>query len=235
MHIVTSIQDRVYYSCMNIPHPPSWQALYQIESAKPYFISLKAQVENAYRDSVVYPPITHIFQALDHCPLETVRVVILGQDPYHGDGQAHGLAFSVPDGVTLPPSLKNIFKEIKADIGTPPPRSGDLTRWAEQGVLLLNTTLTVAADAPASHADWGWEQFTDAIIEAISNEREHIVFLLWGKHAQAKASLIDERKHLILTASHPSPLSAHRGFLGCRHFSLTNQYLRQHGTAPIMW
>ena len=162
-------------------------------------------------------------------------MVILGQDPYHGPGQAMGLAFSVPGGVTIPPSLRNVYKEIESDIGTPPPQSGNLEHWAQQGVLLLNSTLTVEAEKAGSHQGRGWEQFTDAVIETVSDEREHVVFLLWGAYAGAKTSLIDESKHLILTAPHPSPLSASKGFLGCKHFSKTNEYLKNHSITEIEW
>ncbi len=235
MRMVTSILDHVYYSYMDIPLAPSWQKLYQAESAKPYVSPLKARVAHSYLHGVIYPPAQQIFTALNLCPLEEVCVVILGQDPYHSEGQAHGLAFSVPDGIPIPPSLRNIYKEIGSDIGIKAPTSGNLERWAEQGVLLLNTTLTVATGAPGSHAGWGWEHFTDAIIKTVSTEREHVVFLLWGTHAKAKIDFIDRSKHLVLTAPHPSPLSAHRGFFGCRHFSKTNEYLKQHGLKPIDW
>jgi uracil-DNA glycosylase len=176
-----------------------------------------------------------VFYALELCPFETVRVVILGQDPYHGPGQAHGLSFSVPDGVKPPPSLQNIYKEIAADLGTPVPTSGNLEHWAKDGVLLLNATLTVQNGLPGSHQGWGWEQFTDSIIKKVSDEKEHVVFLLWGKYAQAKANLIEDSKHLILMAPHPSPFSAHTGFLGCKHFSKTNQYLASQGLPPVHW
>jgi uracil-DNA glycosylase len=176
-----------------------------------------------------------VFNAFAQCPFDTVKVVILGQDPYHGKGQAHGLAFSVPDHVPIPPSLQNIYKEIKNDIGTDVPQTGNLERWAKQGVLLLNATLTVEQGNPGSHQGRGWEVFTDAVIQKISKEKEHVVFLLWGKFAQSKSSLIDENKHLILKAAHPSPFSAHNGFFGCHHFSKTNSYLQSHGKGPIVW
>lgn len=182
-----------------------------------------------------YPPTADLFAALRLTPLEKVRVVILGQDPYHGQGQAHGLSFSVPDGVKLPPSLRNIYKEIAASTGTPAPASGNLTRWAKQGVLLLNTVLTVRPDAAASHQNKGWEAVTDAAIRAVSDQAEHVVFLLWGSHAQKKKALIDTKKHLVLEAPHPSPLSAHRGFLGCGHFVKANDYLAAKGFAPVDW
>jgi uracil-DNA glycosylase len=184
---------------------------------------------------IIYPPGAQIFAALDTTPFESVKVVILGQDPYHGPGQAHGLSFSVGRGVAVPPSLQNIFKEISRDLGLPRPSHGDLHAWARQGVLLLNAVLTVQAGQPASHQGKGWERFTDACISALSSEREGLVFLLWGSYAQAKSALIDSRRHLLLKAPHPSPLSAHRGFLGCAHFSRANAYLQASGRAPIDW
>jgi uracil-DNA glycosylase len=184
---------------------------------------------------IIYPPGAQIFAALDTTPFESVKVVILGQDPYHGPGQAHGLSFSVGGGVAVPPSLQNIFKEISRDLGLPRPSHGDLHAWARQGVLLLNAVLTVQAGQPASHQGKGWERFTDACISALSSEREGLVFLLWGSYAQAKSALIDSRRHLLLKAPHPSPLSAHRGFLGCAHFSRANAYLQASGRAPIDW
>jgi uracil-DNA glycosylase len=190
---------------------------------------------NATESGTYYPPRTDIFNAFKLCPYHKVRVVILGQDPYHGDNQAHGLAFSVPEGIAIPPSLRNIYKEIEADIGVPAPSSGNLVRWAEQGVLLLNSTLTVAPHKAGSHQQLGWEQFTDAVITHLSTHKTGMVFLLWGKFAIAKQPLIDTTKHLVLRAPHPSPLSAHRGFLGCRHFSQTNQYLIAHRQTPINW
>lgn len=184
---------------------------------------------------IIYPPGAQIFAALDTTPFDAVKVVILGQDPYHGPGQAHGLSFSVGRGVAVPPSLQNIFKEISRDLGLPRPSHGDLHAWARQGVLLLNTVLTVQAGQPASHQGKGWERFTDACISALSSERQGLVFLLWGSSAQAKASLVDSRRHLLLKAPHPSPLSAHRGFLGCAHFSRTNAYLQASARTPIDW
>ncbi|SFN01372.1 uracil-DNA glycosylase [Dokdonella immobilis] len=183
----------------------------------------------------IYPPGPRIFAALDTTPFDAVKVVILGQDPYHGPGQAHGLCFSVGSGVAVPPSLQNIFKEISRDLGLPRPRHGDLTAWARQGVLLLNAVLTVERGQPGSHQGRGWEEFTDSCIAALDREREGLVFLLWGSHAQAKGRLIDARRHRVLKAPHPSPLSAHRGFLGCGHFSETNRYLQEHGQTPIDW
>ena len=184
---------------------------------------------------VIYPPGARIFAALDSTPFDRVKVVILGQDPYHGPGQAHGLCFSVPHGIPVPPSLVNIYREIERDLGIAPPRHGCLDAWAGQGVLLLNAVLTVERGQAGSHQNKGWEYFTDACIEALGREREHLVFLLWGSYAQAKGRLIDAKRHRILKAPHPSPLSAHRGFLGCGHFSSTNQYLEETGQAPINW
>ncbi|MDE6032896.1 MAG: uracil-DNA glycosylase [Muribaculaceae bacterium] len=192
-------------------------------------------VRREYANELIFPPAGKIFAALDSCPFDRVKVVIIGQDPYHGVGQANGLAFSVAPGVAIPPSLQNIFKEVSADMGVPMPVDGDLTRWAEQGVLLLNSSLTVKAGKPASHAGMGWEVMTDAAIKALSDGRENLVFLLWGAHAGKKSGLIDPSKHLILKAPHPSPLSAHRGFFGCRHFSRANAYLQVHNISPIVW
>lgn len=203
------------------------------ESAE--FARLAEYVRLEYGRTKVFPPAGRIFAAFDACPFSKVKVVIIGQDPYHGDGQANGLAFSVGPGVEMPPSLINIFKEIENDLGTPLPSSGDLMRWEEQGVLLLNSSLTVRAHCPASHSQIGWEQVTDAAISALSSEREHLVFLLWGSHARRKAALIDRSRHLVLEAPHPSPLSAYRGFFGCRHFSRANEYLKQNGMEPIKW
>ncbi len=213
----------------------SWKQALTAEFAKPYFGQLAQSVRIAYETGVVYPPPKEVFAAFNHCPLTSVNVVIIGQDPYHGPGQAHGLAFSVQDNMPTPPSLLNIYKEIRNDIGTEIPKSGNLTRWATQGVLLLNSTLTVTEHEAGSHQKLGWEHFTNAVIETISNERTHVVFLLWGAFAIAKRVHIDETKHCILTAPHPSPLSAHRGFLGCKHFSACNAYLAAHGKPPITW
>lgn len=192
-------------------------------------------VRREYATQQVFPPAPQIFAAFDLCPFSKVKVVIIGQDPYHGDGQANGLAFSVAPGVAIPPSLLNMFKEILDDIGTPVPSSGDLTRWAEQGVLLLNNSLTVRAHLPASHANIGWNTVTDAAIKALNDGRDNLVFLLWGSHARRKAELIDRSRHLVLEAPHPSPLSASRGFFGCKHFSRANDYLAAHGSKPIEW
>ena len=222
---------------MNIRLEDSWLTALAPEFDKLYFSILTDRIRQAYlHEGPIYPPGNLIFRALDACPLPRVRVVILGQDPYHGAGQAEGLAFSVPSGVPLPPSLQNIKKEIATDLGHASSLpDGHLLPWAEQGVLLLNTTLTVAAGRAASHQGLGWETFTDAIIEAVNRHCEHVVFLLWGTPARRKASMIDRSRHLILEAPHPSPLSAHRGFFGCRHFSQTNDYLARWGKAPIRW
>lgn len=214
---------------------PSWKQALADEFSKEYFDSLTTTIRERYLERTVYPPPQLIFNALKHCPFDTVKVVILGQDPYHGPGQAHGLSFSVPDGVRIPPSLQNIYKEIHDDVGTPIPVSGNLERWADQGVLLLNATLTVEKSSAGAHQGLGWERFTDAIIQKISDEKEHVVFMLWGRYAQDKGKNIDTTKHLVLTAPHPSPFSAHTGFLGCRHFSKCNNYLLEHGLKAIVW
>ncbi len=214
---------------------PSWQAHLQKEFDKPYFENLIAFVKQEYAHYTVYPPGKLIFNAFNLCPFDKVKVVLIGQDPYHEPGQAHGLCFSVNDGVQFPPSLNNIFKEIKDDTGADIPTSGNLTRWAEQGVLLLNATLTVREHMAGSHQKHGWEEFTDEVIRTISNEREGIVCILWGSYAQSKAQLIDSSKHFILKSAHPSPLSAYRGFFGNHHFSLTNMYLQKRGESPIKW
>ena len=220
---------------MTVEIETSWKKSLAQEFEQPYFKQLATRVRFAYQTETVYPAPKQVFAAFNYTPLSQVKVVILGQDPYHGPGQAHGLAFSVRDGIALPPSLQNIYKEIERDIGLKPPTSGDLTRWTTQGVFLLNSTLTVRAHEAGTHQDFGWETFTDKVIMTISQEREHIVFLLWGAFAIAKRRLIDETKHLVLTAPHPSPLSAYRGFFGCRHFSKTNTYLVEHGIPPIVW
>lgn len=223
---------------MNVHVEATWKQELQDEFDKPYFASivqfLKAQKSSGH---TLYPPGQLIFHAFDLCPFDQVRCVILGQDPYHGSGQAHGLCFSVPDGIIPPPSLKNIFKELHQDSAIPwtEPRSGNLEPWARQGVLLLNAFLTVEAGKPASHSQIGWEIFTDAVIRIISERKEGVVFLLWGRFAQNKASLIDAQKHLILEAAHPSPFSADKGFFGCRHFSKVNAYLQTQGKPPIDW
>jgi len=192
-------------------------------------------VRHAYQTRRCFPPAGLIFNAFDSCPFDRVKVVIIGQDPYHDVGQAHGLCFSVNDGVAIPPSLQNIYKEIHRDLGTPIPASGNLQRWAEQGVLLLNATLTVEAHKPGSHQGKGWEELTDAAIEALNRKREHIVFMLWGSYAQRKGKFIDRGRHLVLQTSHPSPLSVYRGFDGCGHFSAANKYLVKNGIQPIEW
>lgn len=220
---------------MEVRIEESWRtALHEIFDKK-YFKDLVTFVKSEYATQTVYPPGKYIFNAFDQCPLDQVKVVILGQDPYHGPGQAHGLSFSVRPGVPFPPSLLNIFKEIKSDLGIDMPPNGDLTRWAKQGVFLLNATLTVRAGQAGSHQKHGWEEFTDSVIHTISEKRSHVVFLLWGAYAGKKAELIDQQKHLILKAPHPSPLSAHRGFLGCKHFSKANEYLQSKGIEPIKW
>ena len=220
---------------MDVQIEPSWKQHLAPEFEKPYFVKLTNFVRQEYRTTTCYPPGKLIFNAFNLCPYDKAKVVIIGQDPYHGPGQAHGLCFSVNDGVPFPPSLQNIFKEIQTDLGTPVPQSGNLTRWAEQGVLLLNATLTVRAHQAGSHQRHGWEEFTDAVIKTLSNEREHLVFILWGAYAQKKGAVIDRNKHLVLSSAHPSPLSAYHGFFGNRHFSLTNAYLQQYGKQPIVW
>ena len=221
---------------MNVEIEESWKQHLQQEFQKPYFLQLTESVRREYRAGACYPPGSQIFNAFRLCPFDHVKVVILGQDPYHEPGQAHGLSFSVQDGVLLPPSLMNIFKEINADLGTPIPTSGDLTRWAQQGVLLLNATLTVRAHIANSHATLGWQNFTDAAIQALAREREHIVYMLWGGFARSKAYMIDKQRNLVLESVHPSPLSANRGgWFGQHQFSRCNQYLQQHGLQPIQW
>lgn len=215
--------------------PAGWLSQLSKTTSEQYFEDLTRALTLAYQKRTVYPPAENIFKAFSLTPLSEVKVVILGQDPYHGEGQAHGLSFSVPKGVKIPPSLRNIYKEIATDIGADIPENGNLERWATQGVFLLNSTLTVEAGAAGFHQGWGWETFTDEVIRVISREQSHVVFLLWGKFAQDKASLIDETKHLILKTTHPSPLSAYRGFLGCKHFSQANEYLQQHNQVPIKW
>jgi len=220
---------------MQVNIEQSWQQQLQGEFDKPYFAKLVAFVKQEYAHHTVYPPGKLIFNAFNQCPFDKVKVVLLGQDPYHEPGQAHGLCFSVNEGVQFPPSLGNIFKEIHDDIGAPIPASGNLTRWAQQGVLLLNATLTVREHQAGSHQRQGWEEFTDAVIRILSEQREHLVFILWGSYAQSKSQLIDGSRHCILRSAHPSPLSAYRGFFGNHHFSLTNQYLRTNGIEEIQW
>jgi uracil-DNA glycosylase len=220
---------------MDVKIEESWRRRLQPEFEKDYFRVLTGFVRSEYGQYPVYPPGKLMFNAFDLCPFDKVKVVIIGQDPYHGPGQAHGLCFSVNDGVPFPPSLVNIFKEIKSDVGTDTPRTGNLTRWAEQGVLLLNATLTVRAHAAGSHQNKGWETFTDAAIRLLAEERSNLVFLLWGAYAQRKGAFIDSAKHLVLTSAHPSPLSAPNGFFNNKHFSRTNDYLQSHGSAGIVW
>jgi len=211
----------------------SWKKALQAEFEKPYFLELTSFVKDAYSSKCIYPPLVDVFNAFNECPLNAVKVVIIGQDPYHGQGQAHGLCFSVNDGVAFPPSLVNIFKELERDMGIPKPISGSLNKWAQQGVLLLNATLTVEANAAGSHQKHGWEEFTDAVIHLLATEKQHLVFLLWGSYAQRKCEFIDEASHLVLKSVHPSPLSAYRGFIGCGHFSEANEYLEKHDCGKI--
>lgn len=220
---------------MNVQIETSWKEKLADEFEKPYFKELTDFVRQEYKTQVCYPPGNLIFNAFNLCPFDQVKVVIIGQDPYHGPGQAHGLCFSVNDRIPFPPSLQNIFKEIQADLGKEVPATGNLTRWAQQGVLLLNATLTVRAHQAASHQRHGWEEFTDAVIRKLSQERDHLVFILWGAYAQKKGAVIDRERHLVLTSAHPSPLSAYHGFFGNKHFSLTNAYLEQYGKTPINW
>ena len=221
---------------MDVKIEESWKQVLRQEFTKDYFLEIVARlrIERA-SGTIIYPPGQLIFNAFNTTPFDKVKVVLIGQDPYHGDGQAHGLSFSVQDGITPPPSLGNIFKELQSDIGVPVSKSGNLTKWAEQGVLLLNASLTVKRNEPNSHAKIGWAEFTNSVIEKLSAQREHLVFLLWGKFAQEKQVLIDETKHLVLKAAHPSPYSANTGFFGCRHFSKTNEYLAANGIDPINW
>ncbi|MCQ2327550.1 MAG: uracil-DNA glycosylase [Bacteroidales bacterium] len=220
---------------MEVKIEESWKKVLQEEFDKEYFASLVDFVRNAYKTTKVYPKGANIFNAFNLCPFDNVKLVIIGQDPYHEEGQAQGLCFSVPDNVVIPPSLGNIYKELHDDLGIEIPKSGDLTRWAQQGVLLLNATLTVQAHQAGSHQGKGWETFTDAVIKIVSEKRENVVFLLWGAYAIKKSALIDRTKHLILTSPHPSPLSAYRGFFGNKHFSKANNYLREHGILEINW
>lgn len=215
----------------------SWKPVLRQEFDSPYFEALRLFLKQEKAKGItIFPPGSQIFAAFEHTPFAEVKVVILGQDPYHGVGQAHGLCFSVNKGIAVPPSLKNIYKELQSDIPEfSVPTHGDLSHWAKQGVLLLNATLTVEKDKAGSHQGKGWEQFTDAVITKLSEQKQHLVFMLWGKFAQSKAPLIDANKHLILTAAHPSPFSAYNGFLGCKHFSKTNRYLTDIGVAPIIW
>lgn len=220
---------------MDVKMVPGWKSRLAEEFNKPYFENLINFVRQEYSSQTIYPPGKEIFRAFDACDFDNVKVVIIGQDPYHGPGQANGLCFSVRDGVRQPPSLVNIFKEIYNDLKKPIPKSGNLERWAEQGVLLLNATLTVRASLPGSHQKKGWETFTDAVIKKVSEEKEHVVFLLWGAYAQRKGEVINRSKHLVLMSAHPSPFSADRGFFGCRHFSKANDYLKSKGIGEIDW
>jgi len=220
---------------MDIKIDNSWKSVLAHEFGKEYFLKLAEFVRAEYRNRVVYPPGGLIFNAFNLCPFEKVKAVVVGQDPYHGPGQAHGLCFSVREGVDFPPSLINIFKEIESDLGHKPVLSGNLERWASQGVLLLNATLTVKAHLAGSHQRKGWEEFTDRVINILNSEKEHLVFFLWGAYAQKKCETIDRTRHLVLESVHPSPLSASRGFFGNKHFSRCNQYLKEHGIEPVNW
>ena len=220
---------------MDVKIHESWKNELQDEFNKPYFKELFNFVESEYKETTVFPNFKNIFHAFDLCNFDNIKVVIIGQDPYHGPNQAHGLCFSVPKGVKKPPSLQNIYKEILSDIGTPIPESGNLERWAKQGVFLPNAILTVRANMPLSHQKKGWETFTDHVIKTISDHKSNVVFLLWGAYAHKKEELIDQKKHLILKAMHPSPLSAYRGFFGCKHFSKTNEYLKKNRLKEIKW
>jgi uracil-DNA glycosylase len=212
-----------------------WNGVLKDEFEKEYFEKLTDFVKTEYKSEVCFPPVKDIFNAFEMCSFSNTKIVILGQDPYHGKGQAHGLSFSVPEGMKIPPSLRNIFKELASDLGVDSPTQGDLTSWAKQGVLLLNATLTVRKSTPESHQKQGWEEFTDSVIKTISNKKESVVIVLWGKFAEQKVSLIDESKHCIITSSHPSPFSAHRGFLGSKPFSKTNEFLEKKGIEKIDW
>ena len=220
---------------MNVQIEESWKQQLAPEFEKDYFVRLTDFVREEYRTTTIYPPGKLIFNAFNLCPFHQAKVVIIGQDPYHGPGQAHGLCFSVNDGIQFPPSLQNIFKEIKSDLDIPIPTSGNLTRWAEQGVLLLNATLTVRAHNAGSHQKKGWETFTDSVIRILAEQKENLVFILWGAYAQKKGAFIDKNRHLVLSSAHPSPLSAHNGFFGNHHFSLTNKWLTEHNLKAIDW
>ena len=222
-------------SDISVKIEPSWKAVLATEFTKPYFYVLTDFVKSEYNHTSIFPQPKDIFKAFDLCPFDEVRVVILGQDPYHGIGQANGLCFAVPDGARLPPSLVNIFKEIKSDLGVTPLADGDLSRWSKQGVLLLNSTLTVRSGQAGSHQGRGWEEFTDAVVRELSSKKEHVVFMLWGNYAKNKGVSIDRTKHLVLEAAHPSPFSAYNGFFGCKHFSKANKYLKEHGLSEVDW
>ena len=228
--------EYTYYIIMDVKIEQSWKEVLACEFEKDYFSRLTQFVKEEYNSGTpIYPPAKLIFNAFDHCPFDKVKVVILGQDPYHGAGQANGLCFSVNKGIAFPPSLLNIFKEIQSDMGTPIPQDGDLTRWSDQGVLLLNATLTVRASQAGSHQKRGWEEFTDAAIRELASRRSGIVFILWGSYAQKKGAFIDRNKHLVLSSPHPSPLSAYQGFFGNHHFSTANRYLKEQGKSEIIW
>jgi uracil-DNA glycosylase len=221
---------------MDVKIEPGWKEILKDEFSKPYFLQIVTFLKTEKASGkIIYPPGSLIFNAFNSTPFDLVKVVILGQDPYHGQGQAHGLSFSVPFGIAPPPSLINIFKELKSDTGTAIPNHGNLTQWAEKGVMLLNAFLTVRANEPMSHSNIGWGQFTDTVISKISSLKQHVVFLLWGKFAQEKQVLVDETKNCLLKAAHPSPFSADKGFFGCRHFSKTNEYLARNGIDPVDW
>lgn len=220
---------------MDVKIEESWKSVLTDEFEKNYFNQLTNFVRNEYKTQKIYPPAKLIFNAFDQCPFNQLKVVILGQDPYHGPGQAHGLCFSVNEGIIFPPSLRNIFKELKNDLGKEIPSSGNLIDWAKQGVLLLNATLTVRANLAGSHQNKGWEQFTDSVIHKINEHKQHVVYILWGNYAISKTKFIDQNKHLVLSSVHPSPLSASRGFFGNKHFSLTNEFLIKNGLEPIQW
>jgi len=220
---------------MNVNIEPSWAARLSDEFEKPYFEALVSFIKTEYSTQKIFPPRKLIFNAFDQCPFPEVKVVILGQDPYHGPGQAHGLCFSVPDGIDFSPSLQNIFKEIQNDLQKPAPPSGNLERWVSQGVFLLNATLTVRAHQAGSHQNKGWETFTDRVVHLLAESSDNLVFMLWGAYAQRKGQFIDTQRHLVLQSVHPSPLSAHRGFFGNHHFSQANRYLQEHGKTPIDW
>lgn len=224
-----------HFAHVNMQIESGWKQALHVEFDKAYFQGLASFVKEEYAAKTCCPPASQLFSAFDKCTLNNLKVVILGQDPYHGPGQANGLCFSVADGVTFPPSLRNIFKEIEAEFNIPRPESGNLERWAEQGVLLLNATMTVRAKQPGSHQNQGWEQFTDAVIHLISDQREGVVFILWGAYAQKKGAIIDGSRHCVLQSPHPSPFSAHRGFLGNNHFTKTNEYLESKGKSRIQW
>jgi uracil-DNA glycosylase len=220
---------------MNVRIAEDWKELLQEEFDKPYFAELVDFVKAEYASQQIFPAARNIFRAFDKCPLDTLKVVIIGQDPYHGDGQANGLCFSVDDGVDFPPSLRNILKEVSEDTGSPVPSSGNLDRWAEQGVLMLNAVLTVRAHEAASHAGRGWERFTDAVVRLVAEKKKGVVYMLWGSYAQKKGAMVDSSQNLVLKAVHPSPLSVYRGFFGSRHFSKANAYLETLGKEPIKW